>query len=77
MWSIRHLRKAGFNQTELVKVYEAMIRPVAEYCSSVFHTLITESESNKLDRFEAQYLKISLGTSSAIGPCLGRQGLKV
>ena len=57
IWSIRHLRKAGFNQPELVKVYSAMIRPVAENCSPVFHTLMTEEESVKLDRFESQCLR--------------------
>ena len=57
MWSIRHLRKSGFKQEELVKEYIAIIRPVAEYCSTVYHTLITEEESQKLDMFESQCLK--------------------
>ena len=57
VWSLRHLRKSGFKQPELVKVYCAMIRPVAEYCSVVYHTLITAEESDRLDRFKAQCLK--------------------
>ena len=55
--SLRHLRKSGFKQPELVKVYTAMIRPVAEYCSCVFHTLITEDESKRLDHFKSLCLK--------------------
>lgn len=61
VWSLRHLRKSGFKQPELVKVYTAMIRPVAEYCSCVFHTLITEDESKRLDHFESQCLKNIFG----------------
>ena len=61
VWSLRHLRRSGFKQDELVSVYKAMIRPVAEYCCVVFHTLITEKESSRLDRFEAQCLKNIFG----------------
>ena len=42
IWPLRHLRKNGFLQDSLVKVYTAMIRPVLEYASVVFHCLVTE-----------------------------------
>ena len=38
-------------------VYVSMIRPVAEYCSVVFHTLITTADSLELERVQAQALK--------------------
>ena len=34
-----------------------MIRPVAEYCSVVFHPLITASDSHELERIQMQALK--------------------
>ena len=34
-----------------------MIRPVAEYCSSVYHSLITEADSHELEREQMQALK--------------------
>ena len=34
-----------------------MIRPVAEYCAPVFHTLITAADSNELERIQMQALK--------------------
>ena len=39
VWSLRHLKWNGFKTGELVKVYAAMVRSVAEYCSAVFHSL--------------------------------------
>ena len=62
IWALRHLRKAGFSQADLVKVYTAMIRPVSEYCCQVYHTLITEEESVKLDRFESHCLRNIYGS---------------
>ena len=38
-----------------------MIRPVAEYCSSVFHSIITETDSHELERVQMQALKCIYG----------------
>ena len=35
IWSRRHLRRRGFSQSDHLKVYIAMIRPVAKYCQVV------------------------------------------
>ena len=34
-----------------------MIMPVAEYCSSVYHSLITEADGHELERVQMQALK--------------------
>ena len=34
-----------------------MVRPVAEYCSVVYHPLITASDSHELERIQMQALK--------------------
>ena len=34
-----------------------MVRPIAEYCSSVFHPMITGSDNNELERIQMQALK--------------------
>ena len=74
-WCLRHLKKAGFNSEELVKVYCAMIRPLLEYCSVVFHTLISNEESDKLDRLERQALKSIYGRKLSYSKMLTRSGL--
>ena len=57
IWSLRHLKRNGFSKSELVRVYTSMIRPVAEYCSSVFHSMITSADSLELERIQMQALK--------------------
>ena len=52
IWSLRYLRGRGFQQADLLKVYIAMIRSVAEYCQVAYHTLITKEESKSLDWLE-------------------------
>ena len=47
---------------DLVKVYVSMIRPVADYCSSVFHPLITKNDSDELQRILAQALNGIFGS---------------
>ena len=77
MWSIRHLRRVEFKKDELVSVYTVMIRPVAEYYSVVFYTLIPEVESQILDiwkiggigdHFNTLGLSWSSGSLGRVGP---------
>ena len=48
IWTLRHLKQNGFTNSNLVLVYKSMIRPLVEYCSSVYHSLITTSDSLEL-----------------------------
>ena len=61
IWALRHLKRNGFKQNDLVRVYRSMIRPVAEYCSPVYHPLITQKDSHELERIQMQALKTIFG----------------
>ena len=61
VWAIWHFKCNGFSKEDLVKVYVSMVRPIAEYCSAVFHTMITAADSNELDRIQMQALKSIYG----------------
>ena len=68
-WTLYNLKKHGFSQKDLVHVYKSMIRPVAEYCAPVFHTLNTAADSNEPERLQMQALKESLAGKLAIRNC--------
>ena len=70
LWALRHLRKNGFKQSELVLVYTSMIRSLAEYCSSVFHSMITLSDSLELERIQMQALKSIYGWKNSYSSLL-------
>ena len=72
LWILRPLIRFGFSQQELVKIYKSMIRSVVEYCSTVFHFLLTEEESDTLERCQYQALKCTYGFGKSYR-CWGRE----
>ena len=54
------LKYSGTSIEDLVHVYKMYIRSRLEYNSVVFHSSLTQEQSNKLDRCEAICLKIIL-----------------
>ena len=53
-----------------------MVRPVAKYRSSVFHSMITESDSNELERIQMQALKGIYGWRASYRKLLESSGLE-
>ena len=49
-WVIRHLRKLGLSQGDLVIVYKTVIRPTADYLDLVYHSLLTDEPDEALKR---------------------------
>ena len=76
IWALRHLRRNGFKQPDLVVVYTSMIRPLAEYCSSVYYSMITDSDSLELERLQMQALKSIFGWNNSYGSLLQKSGLE-
>ena len=60
-WVLFHLKKFGFSQQELCKVYRTIIRPVADYCSVVYHAMLTDEQDEVLDRCQAHALRCIFG----------------
>ena len=50
IWTLRHLHHRGFSQEDLLKVYKSTILPCHDYCSSVFHSSLTLSQTVVLER---------------------------
>ena len=60
-WMLRNLKKSGFTESELVKVYTTMIRPVAEYGAVVFHSSLMDQQDELLDSLQNNALKCVYG----------------
>ena len=60
-WTLRHLKHNGFSESDLVKVYTAVIRPVAEYMLEVFHSMLTDAQEEELERLQTHALKCVYG----------------
>ena len=60
-WSLRHLKGIGFNQEELVKVYMCNVRPIANYCSVVYHSMLTDEQNEALENAQVGALRAIFG----------------
>ena len=57
MWTLRELRKAGFSEAELLAVYKSAIRPILEFSSVIYHSLLTNEQSEFLETLQYNALK--------------------
>jgi hypothetical protein len=75
-WVLRHLRKYGFSDEELVQVYQSVIRSVLEYCCVVYHSMLTAELVAALERVQYQALRCIYGfTEVSYRVLLERSGL--
>ena len=60
-WALIYLRKAGFKNKELFDLYCVFVRPIIEFCSVVYHSLLTAQQAEELERLQRQAIKLSYG----------------
>ena len=58
---LRHLKRNLFSTEDLIKVYTSIVRPVADYMMIVYHSMITDSQDEALERFQTHALKCIFG----------------
>ena len=61
IWILRHLHHNGFTEDELLKVYKSVILPTHDYCSNVYHSSLTLSQTVVLERLQAKALRAIYG----------------
>ena len=58
---ITKLKYVGVSREDLLNIYILFIRSVTEYCSVLFHSSLTQAQSNKLEKIQKTCLKVILG----------------
>ena len=61
-WALTKLKRAGFSEAELVRLYCGAIRPVAEYATPAFHSMVPGHLAALLERQQSQALKHIFGS---------------
>ena len=61
LWTLRFLKKSGMSRDNLLSIYKQMLRASAEYGSVVYHSLIPDYMSEKLESVQKQAMKIIFG----------------
>ena len=75
-WTIRHLKQAHIKPPTLVRVYCSLIRPAIEYPVSAYHSLLTQEDSEALERLQRMALKNIYGIKVPYQKCLELSGLQ-
>ena len=58
LWALRHLRRSGMCQADLLFVYLSVLRPVLDFAVPAYHSLLTQTQSDKLEGLQCRALKI-------------------
>ena len=61
VWVLRHLGNTGFSKSELSTIYKSVIRPTLDYCSVVYHSMLTDEQDQIVERLQSQALKLIFG----------------
>ena len=57
IWALRHLGRMGMSKPDLLRVYKSTILPMHDYCSTVYNSSLTLTQSGQLERLQAMALK--------------------
>ena len=60
LWTLRRLRKLGFDNSFILDVYTKEIRSVLEYAVPIWHGALTAKDSEKIERVQKIVLKFLL-----------------
>ena len=69
-WILRILKHAGISSRSLVEVYCLLVRPILEYPSNVFHSMLSKDLSESLERLQRIALKSIFGLNRSYESCL-------
>ena len=76
VWALSHLRRAKIDNTTLLRVYLVMLRPIIEFCSPVYHTMLTKEQSLRIEGLQRRALQIIYGFGECYSDLLDRAGIE-
>ena len=76
LWVIRHMQKANTSKADLVAIYKTYILPVIEYCSAVYHHLLTVEFDCELEQLQSVALKLIFGRKTFYALAMKNAGLR-
>ena len=75
-WMIRHLKRHGLNEKELVRVYMSNVRSCIEFSSVVYGPMLTSEQDEDLEKLQRQCLKMIYGFDKSYHKLLEISGLE-
>ena len=60
-WSLKFLKRSGMKERDLMNVYKTVIRPVLDFASVAYHSILTEEQSFAIERLQMRAMKTVCG----------------
>ena len=76
IWMMYHLKRAGFRGRNLYRLYCCYLRTLVEYCSVVYHSLLTATQSEVLERLHRQAIRICYGNDEPVADIMANEGIE-
>ena len=61
LWALRFLKRAGLTQADLIFLYKSILRPSIEFAAVVYHSLLTKTQSQNIERMQMRAMKVIFG----------------
>ena len=74
-WYIHNLKRLGLSQAGLLVIYTSLVRPCFDYSCVVYHSLLTKSQSEALEKQQRKILKIIFGFDVSYRRALEKAGI--
>ena len=75
LWSLRYLKKAGLPDSDVCGAYVTYLRPIFEYGSILIHSMLSQEQSDLIDKQQIRALKIVFGFNKTTSQVLTMSGL--
>lgn len=72
----QNLRRAGFRDGQLYRLYCCYVRTIIEYCSVVYHPLLNKGQEEDLERIHRQAIRVCFGSNEPVRDLMQRHGLE-
>ena len=64
LWTIRHLKNAGLSSSDMLKVFNTVVRSTLEYAVPTYHPMLTGELSDEIESIQKRACKLIFGWSS-------------
>ena len=75
VWILRHFKDAALPTKDIISVFTSSIRSVAKYAATVYHMMLSVSQSGELERMQRRCLKIIYRHRTSYDKALQLSGL--
>ena len=70
VWTLRHLKRVGIPNDKLTRIFQSYIRPIIEYASVVYDSMLTKTQSDAIERLQSNALKTIWGWDKSYEWCI-------